>query len=135
METLVLKKKCQFCGEEILLEAEVCKHCHRNQIDEKKYKKIVESLSNNNKLNIIPTVLVLIAYVDRRWWLMLIALFITIIVQYGIKDDLKKVSKLVLLEKYEKHLKSKLIYDIVYYILVIIAILAVIGYYSENGHI
>lgn len=49
METPTAEKKCQFCAEKILAEANVCKFCQRTQIDDKKTEEMINSLSENKK--------------------------------------------------------------------------------------
>lgn len=134
METTELGKKCQFCAEKILIEAEVCRFCHRNQIDNKKTEEIINSLSINKIL--LGYIFLVFVIFSIRWWLGLIFIILSI---FGIRDErekLRKVSKLELLEKYEKYqkyLRGKIFLDIIFYIIIIFLMLAFIGYYSNDG--
>ena len=134
METSELVKKCQFCAENILVEADVCKFCHRNQIDDKKTEEIINSLSINKGM--VGYIFLLLITFSYRWWLGLIFIFLLI---FGIRyerNELRKVSKVELLEKYEKYqkyLRGKIYLDIIFYIIIIVLMLVFIGYYSESG--
>ena len=133
METSDLKK-CQFCAENILIEAQVCKFCHRNQIDDKKTEEIINTLSINKGL--LGYIFLLLITFSIRWWVGLIFIILLIIGIRANQDELRKESKLELLEKYEKYqkyLRGKIYLDIIFYIIIILLILAYIGYYSENG--
>lgn len=134
METSELVKKCQFCAENILVEADVCKFCHRNQIDDKKTEEIINILSINKGLvgNIFFSLVLLLF----RWWLATGFIVLVIIAINVERDKLRKVSKLELLEKYEKYqkyLRGKIFLEIIFYIVIIFIILTVIGYYSNGG--
>lgn len=134
METSELEKKCQFCAENILIEAQVCKFCHRNQIDDKKTEEIINSLSINRGL--MGYIFLLLITFSFRWWLGLAFLILLIFAISGERDKLKKESKLELLEKYEKYqkyLRGKIYLDIIFYIIIIVLMLVFIGYYSESG--
>ena len=133
METSELVKKCQFCAENILVEADVCKFCHRNQIDDKKEEEIINSLSINKGM--VGYIFLLLITFSYRWWLGLIFIFLLI---FGIRyerNELRKVSKVELLEKYEKYqkyLRGKIYLDIIFSIIIILLMLIFIGYYSET---
>lgn len=123
METSELEKKCQFCSEKILAEANVCRFCQRAQIDDKKAEEMIKSLSENKKNYYFFFFIFLIASIENWWWLYLAGFLLLITAVNSTKNELNKVSKQVLIEKHEKYLKSKLIYDIIFYILVLINII------------
>lgn len=125
METSTSKKNCQFCAEKILAEATVCKFCHRNQIDDKKTEEMIKSLSENKKNYYFIFFIFLIASIEHLWWLYIVGFIFVIVGINSTKDELKKVSKQELIEKHEKYLKSKLINDIIFYILVLINIILI----------
>jgi hypothetical protein len=118
METSTSEKNCQFCAEKILVEATVCKFCHRNQIDDKKTEEMIKSLSENKKKYYLFFFIFLIASIENWWWLYIAGFILLIFGINSTQDQLKKVSKLELIEKHEKYLKSKLINDIIFYIVV-----------------
>jgi magnesium-transporting ATPase (P-type) len=135
METSELEKKCQFCAENILIEAEVCKFCHRNQIDNKKTEEMINSLSIYKGL--VGNIFFILTMSFFRWWLGLIFIALMIFSIQDKRKTLRNVSKLELLEKYEKHQKylgGKIFLDIILHIVIILLILLFIGYYySENS--
>ncbi len=125
METSTSEKNCQFCAEKILVEATVCKFCHRNQIDDKKTEEMIKSLSENKKNYYFIFFIFLIASIENWWWLYIVGFILVIVGINSTKDELKKVSKQELIEKHEKYLKSKLINDIIFYVLVLINIILI----------
>jgi hypothetical protein len=88
METSELEKKCQFCAENILIEAEVCKFCHRNQIDNKKTEEMINSLSIYKGL--VGNIFFILTMSFFRWWLGLI--FIALMI-FSIQDKRKTLRK------------------------------------------
>jgi small-conductance mechanosensitive channel len=130
METSTSEKNCQFCAEEILVEANVCKFCHRNQIDDKKTDEMIKSLSINKGL--VGNIFFLSILFLFRWWLALGFIFLMIFSINNERENLKKLSKLELLEKYEKlqkYLRGRIFLDILFYIILFILIFTVIGVY------
>jgi len=77
MESNVMKK-CQFCKEDILFEAEVCKYCNRSQIDNEKVDKIIDDLSQK-KYRTIFMITVFIAF-SYSWWMSSIAIISIIVI-------------------------------------------------------
>jgi hypothetical protein len=133
METSEVTKKCQFCGEEILFNADVCKHCHRNQIDDNKYQKMIDDLSYKKD----QSTYLIIGFIGFlfSWWIGILAILFNIISVYYVRNDLKKQSMLIILEKHESYLKRKKVFNIIFYIILSFIIISIILYYAEYGNI
>ncbi len=113
MESNVMKK-CQFCKEDILFEAEVCKYCNRSQIDNEKVDKIIDDLSQK-KYRTIFMITVFIAF-SYSWWMSIIAIIIIIVISALISVKLSNLSMLKLLEKHKSYMKFNIIRNIGYYL-------------------
>ncbi len=100
-------KKCQFCGENILQTATVCKYCNREQLTNKQFTKYHEELAWN-KIRSIWTIIAIIFASTMQWWIGVIFLFILIgIVEFYFKTQIKNLTTLEILNNYNKMKKKK----------------------------
>lgn len=127
MNTSFKTKKCQFCCELIHHEADVCKHCHRNQINETKMSEMIMELSLIK--NVIGFIIFIIVAFAIAWWVGIIAIILIILKVNTKQKHLKKISKIKLLEEYEKYKNREKIINIISYLILGIVIVLVVFYF------
>jgi len=101
------EKKCQFCGEKILEQAEVCKHCGREQISDVNYEKYIDEIKGQPLLNLLVFI-VSVAFISIQWWISVL-----IIIGYATYHwfyhipKLKEKPKVEIVRLYEEKIAKK----------------------------